>query len=513
MGCEWIGEYGKIENHLNFDNEKGECQFVAVKCPLSVCCECTILRKNLMTHCKICKYRQFTCKYCGFISTYEDVTTCHYNDCMNFPMQCPNHCSRMTYLRCQLKDHIAECPEENIPCTFNEMGCKEIVKRQMLQKHLDNSAVMHQMVMCQTITEQTQKLALQTTAIEGLERDKNDLEIKVHDLLQNHFFMQDTIQALEEDKRKLEKTVYGLTKEVHTLKSSSSDGNWINSWRLSVLSMRTSNWPLYLSKMDEISAIEAIVPVIFKASLTVTKIISRSYGGYRRNHHHHYSAPSYCSPPFYSHHNGYKLCLSAKVVCHCPSCCKSSIPHSYSNLPSNWYHSDRECYEYDAVICEDYFSLSVELSLTRGEYDCKLKWPFEKCVTVSLLNEKCSNGHTSIKNVYKGKKVGLNLTIKSSTDLRYNQIGQIKGTDSEKQDTLSKIVSRLNTVKSDENQLWEIQGAYIAANPNCILFPVKAGYDRDYQDVDIQPPSYYGDRDLGNCIGERNYHFYLEITM
>jgi len=398
---------------------------------------------------------------------------------------------------------------------FSEMGCKETVKRRMLQKHLEDSAVMHQMVMYQTITEQTQKLTLQTAAIQNLEKDKRDLAAKVHDLMQNHYLMQDTIQALEEEKRKLERNIYCLTKEVHTLRSPSSDESWISSWKLSVLKMKTSNWPLYLSKMVEVTAIEAIVPVIFKVSFTVSKIVLHRYRSYKSRTHHHYSAPSYCSPPFHSHSNGYKLCLSAKVICHCPSCCKSSVPHTHANLQSNWYRSECDSREYNVVIHEDYFSVSVELSISRDEYDSQLKWPFEKSITVSLLNEKCNNGHTSITNEYRGNNVGSNLTIKSFSGLKRKQIGRIKDTDSEEQDTLSHLVAFQLTspVKSNEHQLWEIQDKYISANPNCIIFPVKAGYDCDYNYVNRQPPSYGGKDQDDYIIGERTYHLYLEVTM
>ena len=53
-------------------------------------------------------------------------------------------------------------------------------------------------------------------------------------------------------------------KEVHTLKHLSSNGNWFSSWKNTVLKMKMTNWPFYLSKMVEITAMEAIVPLILK---------------------------------------------------------------------------------------------------------------------------------------------------------------------------------------------------------------------------------------------------------
>ena len=534
MGCEWIGEYGKIENHLDFENEKGECQFVAVKCPLSVCCECTILRKDLMTHCeKICKYRQyrqFTCKYCGFISTYKNVTTRHYNDCINFPMQCPNRCSRMTYLRCQLKGHIAQCPEQNVPCTFSEMGCIEPVKRQLLQKHLESNVILHQTIMCQTVAEQMQKLKLQNAAVKSLGKGNRNLQGTVHQLMQGHCILQNTLQGLDEDKRELEKNVCQLTKEVATLKNPST-GHWIKNMKLAVSKLKLSNWPLYLSKMVEITVIEAITPVIFKVSLTITKELCPNRYRAGDCHSNHYSAPSYCSPPFYSHHNGYKLCLLVKVVCHCPCCCKDRrcLNHSgqltYEDLLLSSY-CERPIYAHNKTPDEDYLSLSVELSVMRGEYDIQLKWPFEKCITVTLLNEKSSNDHTSIKSDYIGRNACSQLAIKLSPGKKSQQVGLVKhmvpahDTRDSKRNKHSidrfmyipsSNICQANPEISDEQRLQKIQGAYILANPNCLLFSLNSGYVHKY--VDKKPPRHLIELMEDKYIGECDFNFYLQITM
>ena len=55
MGCEWIGEHGKVEKHLDFDNDKGECQFAAVKRPLSKKWD------NTFTQCPLLKHRSVAC--------------------------------------------------------------------------------------------------------------------------------------------------------------------------------------------------------------------------------------------------------------------------------------------------------------------------------------------------------------------------------------------------------------------------------------------------------------------
>ena len=371
MGCEWIGEYGKVEKHLDFDNEMGECQFVAVKCPLSKQCECTIQRKLLAAHCKkACRYRPYSCKYCGFQSTYVEVTTQHNSECVNYPLLCPNHCLRMSYPRCQLKDHIAKCPDETVACTFSEMGCKELIKRRLLHRHLENYVIHHQTVMCQTFSKQIKSLVDDK---QSLVHDKEILEKKLES--QNV-----TIQALEEK-------VSHLSREIESLKvgsknspkdelnaSGGEDCN-IKALRDIAKKLQGTNWPLYLSKMVEISAIQPFVPIVFNISFIITKEYHASWSRGTSDKCRHYSSPLYYCSPFYSCSNGYKLQLSAKVKCHCRDCSDKKI-----------------CKDSN----KDKLSLSIDVHVVEGEYNSQLKWPFNRTVSITLLNEEANDSHHTI---------------------------------------------------------------------------------------------------------------------
>ncbi|XP_065901808.1 TNF receptor-associated factor 6-like isoform X2 [Dysidea avara] len=404
-GCVWIGDYGKIENHLQLGKEKGECEFVMVKCPLSIQCKESIARKVLTDHVtNVCKYRQFSCKFCGFLSTYEVVTTLHKDECEYYPIPCPNYCSKDTYPRCQVKYHIANCPEQEVACTFSEIGCKEKMKRQMLQKHLGDNTILHQTMMCRTITEQMNKLESQNTTIRDLEKDKKELESKVHD----------------------------LTREVVTLKQQSCEDQWVNGLRSVTKKIMGNNWPLYLSKMVEITAIEPIVPVVFKVPLTITKreCIGRCYG---YQVHNHYDAPIiYQSSPFYSHHNGYKLCLSVELVCRCLCCTAQHAQQPYSYEGHDPYQYERPedvkgvfgtaCYSQSACIPQPHENLSllIHLSTVKSEYDRQLKWPFQKRIAVNLLNDESDSDHNSITKEYIGTTTGSTLQI-VPTELKSRQ--------------------------------------------------------------------------------------------
>ena len=68
------------------------------------------------------------------------------------------------------------------------------------------------------------------------------------------------------------------------------------------------------------------------------------------------------SPPFYSHPQGYKMCL---------------------NVDANDYGEGTGTH------------VSVYAYLMRGEFDDLLKWPFQSQVTVAILNQLEGNNHTT----------------------------------------------------------------------------------------------------------------------
>ena len=291
-GCKWIGDLGKLEQHLANGKSDGECQFVVVKCTISDLCKVKILRSSFNHHTNVCQYRQFKCKHCGYQSTYLIITTEHYNQCPDYPVLCPNNCSKQTYPQGQLDTHLASCPEQAVDCTFSEMGCKKKVKRQQLQQHLETNVLQHQMIMCTTI------------------------------------------KQLQKDKQELEKQVGILGKE-------------------SAMAVKESNWPLYLQKMSQISSFYVETPVVFEIPFT----IARSEKCAMNRHHGTYcSAPTYHSPLFYHHSNGYKLQLVANFICHCSWCLAESLMNTVSS-PTVWHTDGKICI------------VSVDLYIINGEYD------------------------------------------------------------------------------------------------------------------------------------------------
>ena len=98
--------------------------------------------KNHLTYHRV--NRQYLCKYCHKVDTYETITKSHYNECPEHPISCPNQgCSVTDIKRKELSDHLEKCPEELIDCPFAEAGCKERVGRGRMGDHMTSSVQLH----------------------------------------------------------------------------------------------------------------------------------------------------------------------------------------------------------------------------------------------------------------------------------------------------------------------------------------------------------------------------------
>ena len=153
-GCEWKGELGELDNHLNLESVKGQCDFVEVECPLK--CGQNLHRRNLEKHqSSECAKRPFSCRYCDHKSTYEIIVNDHWPKCQLFPKVCPNKCSTDEIEQRFLQHHLQEeCPLEKIACEFSFAGCQVKVERKSMQKHLDENKDNHLKIMtlkCQNL--------------------------------------------------------------------------------------------------------------------------------------------------------------------------------------------------------------------------------------------------------------------------------------------------------------------------------------------------------------------------
>ena len=142
-GCEWQGELGSLEQHLNTNSSAGECRYVDVDCPYA--CGERVQRRSLEEHkSQRCPLRPFTCQYCNHKATHQEVTKEHWPVCEKYPLPCPNECGEEEIERQHLKGHLKQtCPLEVIQCDFSYAGCGAQLQRRLMSAHMKEGMEAH----------------------------------------------------------------------------------------------------------------------------------------------------------------------------------------------------------------------------------------------------------------------------------------------------------------------------------------------------------------------------------
>ena len=150
-GCEWQGELGSLEQHLNAKSSAGECRYVDVDC-LYACSE-RVQRQCLEEHkSQRCPLRPFTCQYCNHKATHQKVTKEHWPVCEKYPLPCPNKCGVNMFERQHLKGHLEQtCPLEVILCDFSYAGCGAQLQRRLMPAHVKEDTEAHLSLLAQKV--------------------------------------------------------------------------------------------------------------------------------------------------------------------------------------------------------------------------------------------------------------------------------------------------------------------------------------------------------------------------
>ena len=143
-GCEWIGELGEIDAHLNsrgFPSLEG-CQFIEVEC---IYCSDHVRRLEIQAHVKErCHKRPYSCHYCGkYDSDFEDVSTNHLPVCGFYPVDCPNKCGKVLQRQYTEKHISDECPLTLVDCAFKHIGCSVRLPEKDMLAHIAESVGAH----------------------------------------------------------------------------------------------------------------------------------------------------------------------------------------------------------------------------------------------------------------------------------------------------------------------------------------------------------------------------------
>ena len=335
-GCEWTGELGQLDVHLNKDpppeKQLTGCQFVKIDC---LYCEEKQRRQYIQVHQKEhCMKRPFSCEYChDYESNFDDVIHNHWPVCGFHPVRCPNECGSFPQ-RQNLDSHVAdECPLTTINCDFVHVGCGVKLPRKDMPEHLRENLLTHTSLLAVSHAKQQAQIVELVAKNDTLRRKNVNLD-------QSHTTLSTSLQAQISD----------LTEQVNSLKESHEN-------------LKASNQQLKqeaTANSLKVAVPRTCIPLVPSDILTMNDFERRKKDG-----------DDWYSPPVYTHHQGYKICL---------------------RVDANGFSSGKGTH------------LSVSVYFMKGEFDDTLKWPFRGVISYRLLGQLNGEDHKTHSSTHDGKK-------------------------------------------------------------------------------------------------------------
>ena len=129
----------QTDSHIETD-----CPNTIVKCLHErFGCKEVIKRCELNNHCSNeCLNKEVSCEHCLNKIVYRNLNR-HYEECLEFPLLCPNSCGA-NLIRKRTDSHIeTDCPNTIVKCRYERFGCKEVIKRCEVEEHNKTNEIKH----------------------------------------------------------------------------------------------------------------------------------------------------------------------------------------------------------------------------------------------------------------------------------------------------------------------------------------------------------------------------------
>lgn len=289
-----------------------------------------------------CDFVELECSLCHERIQRAKLKTHEAKNCLFRQYTC-EYCEKYTSNYTDVvKVHQPECPYQLVPCP-NKCGQK--VQRQNLSRHCKDECKLRppDKIPCeysfagcsvQIPPEEMQKHLEEDMQMHLSLVATSHLSLRQRLIeMQGHFDESNRyIEKLQEQKREMQEQFQKELQEMRLLRA-----------EVERLRMRQDQDRLSIELLQNYSC---ILPIIFTLSDYEARRVRGDMG--------------WSSAPFYTHLQGYRMCLWVDIG---------------GNGPGKGIY------------------ISVFLSLTKGEYDAKLKWPFRGSVIVQLLNQRDEEMH------------------------------------------------------------------------------------------------------------------------
>uniref|UniRef100_A0A0G4IFQ6 RING-type domain-containing protein n=1 Tax=Chromera velia CCMP2878 TaxID=1169474 RepID=A0A0G4IFQ6_9ALVE len=123
-GCSFIGRRKELTNHLRM-----ECKKQIVTCNFPEC-GVKLKREELGIHKNSCRYRPVLCDFCRKSISFAAEEK-HLEDCVGYPVECPNMCGEKP-ARGKMDHHLArECLEALVRCPVETCGVLMLPRKEL----------------------------------------------------------------------------------------------------------------------------------------------------------------------------------------------------------------------------------------------------------------------------------------------------------------------------------------------------------------------------------------------
>jgi TNF receptor-associated factor 4 len=254
------------------------------------------------------------------------------------PLLCPNNCGKILE-RKSLENHIStDCPMTVIDCEFKHIGCDVRLPRKDMLMHTEQAVIYHL----------KKQVGNYEQRIKTLEADNKKLSVRCEVLEAQH---KELVGKVGEAFDKISRLVDKQDDRTH---DSDDNQEYINMDEV-YESTPTEDYS-YVSAIKPSSA--SSVPNL------ITNFTMTNFQVHKENNDH------WVSRPFYTHSQGYKMCL---------------------RVTANGQGSGKGTH------------ITVAVYLMKGEFDNQLEWPFRGDITIQLLNQREDGAGHYARTIYQAK--------------------------------------------------------------------------------------------------------------
>lgn len=305
-------ELRRYEKHLNLDPELEDqltgCKYVRLECAYK--CGSWFHRGAIARHQREkCPQRPYCCDYCrDYNSVQANVVYRHWPVCKCYPMTCPNHCSLYAIERQNLQDHLdTECPLKMLECEFHSAGCDMLVARQDMSQHLEEFHLQHtsllggahQKLLDEAAERDDVRARLAEQKEAGLVVFKGECQGRLDLLWVENAFLKQEMATMRSEMAEMRKEFLesvSKLKESHAQREAEA-GRVCEGLQAQVTGLRCELEKTHASLAQQCYSIQTRVGV-FPVEFTME--------GFSQ---HEALGREWQSPAFYSHLEGYRLCL------------------------------------------------------------------------------------------------------------------------------------------------------------------------------------------------------------